>query len=165
MNRSGCVPCPEWRRDGWNLGLGFNVALGIPHHAIALSPKAIQFFDPHIAHYFGLAGKPQRAIGGMGRKGSTGAIAPVGLRHLTFNLNSAGAASANSMTVNDRCATVVKINAMLEQNSAEVISDITFDGLPLGVDSWHSYSPISSVLLSAAGVAALIELLQGSDDL
>ncbi len=75
----------------------------------------------------------------MGGKGASGAIAPIGWRNLSLDLDGAGTATTESPAIDERGPRIVHGNAIFQQNGAKIGSAIAGNFLAVGIDGGHGY--------------------------
>ena len=77
----------------------------------------------------------------MGRNRKSGFFAPLGLGNFALDVDGAGAASAETVAVDDFGVAVVEIDAVFEQNFTEIGSAIAFQCFSLRLYLDHSNLP------------------------
>ena len=77
----------------------------------------------------------------MGRNRKSGFFAPLGLGNFAFDVDGAGAASAEAVAVDDFGVAVVEIDAVFEQNFTEIGSAIALKCFSLRLYLDHSNLP------------------------
>ena len=129
------------RRSSYRPSCTKNLSLRFPDSFRTLAPKTIIFCHLNIAQNLSLAGQTAVRCGRMGRKRKSGFFAPLGIGNCALDCNGAGAASPQSVTVDDFGVAIVEIDAVFEQNFTEIRSAIALKCFSLRLYFNHSNLP------------------------
>ena len=129
------------RRSSYQPSSAKNLCLRFPDSFRALAPETIIFCHLNIAQNLSLAGQTAVRCGRMGRKRKSRFFAPLWLGNWALDADGAGAASPQTVAVDDFGVTIVEVDAVFEQNFTEIRFAIALKCFSLRLYLDHSNSP------------------------
>jgi hypothetical protein len=118
-----------------------NLCLRFPDSFQALAPKTVIFCHLNIAQNLGLAGQTAVRCGRMRRNRKSGFFAPLGIGNFALDADGAGAASPQTVAVDDFGVAIVKIDVVFQQNFTQIRSAIALKCFSLRLYFDHSNLP------------------------
>ncbi len=118
-----------------------NLSLRFPYSFRTLAPETVILCHFNIAQNLSLAGQTAVRCGRMGRKRKSRFFAPLRLGNCALDVDGAGAASPQTVTVDDFGVAIVEIDAIFQQDLTEIRSAIALKCFSLRLYLDHSNLP------------------------